>query len=61
MRKVKLFTRGGEFVIEIEVLPFALMPEVIQWGTRIFVRENDERYLEGFLYVHPPEYRLEKR
>lgn len=36
--KIKLFTRDGGFVRDAEIPPFVLMPEVMLWGSRIFVR-----------------------
>lgn len=54
---VKLFTRDGKFVADVDVLPFEIMPEVILWGSRYFVRsiffETGEYfgYQEAFCYA----------
>lgn len=56
--KVKLFTRDGGLVRDGEIPPFHPPPEVISWGSRVFVW-NDEYtlddpdvvgYVEGLLY-----------
>jgi len=54
MRQVSLFTISGHFVIKIAVLPFNPMPEILLLGERHFIRETDERYLEGICFVVPP-------
>lgn len=38
---VKLFTRDGGFVHEAAIPPFNPPPEVIGWGSRVFVRGAD--------------------
>jgi len=57
MMKIQLLTAAGELVHEAAILPFLIAPEVILWGTRVFVFrgsvERDEtvwRYHEGLLY-----------
>lgn len=37
--KVTLYVRSGEIAAEAETIPFQLMPEVLVWGNRIFVRD----------------------
>lgn len=56
--KVRLLTAAGEFVHEALILPFLIAPEVILWGSRIFVYRSavDKdgmktwNYHEGLLY-----------
>lgn len=52
MRKIKvdLFTRAGEFVTKVTILPYKTMPEAILWGQRFFVRREDGKYYEGFVH-----------
>lgn len=35
--KIKLITRDGGFVRDAEIPPFTPPPEVVTWGTRVFV------------------------
>lgn len=55
---VKLYTRDGGFVTDITTIPFRLMPEVIQWGSRFFCRNvfkdttTTYGYTEGCLWFH---------
>ena len=51
---VKLTTKFGEFVTNVQVPPMQPMPEVIGWGSRIFVYVDDTQYKEGIIYF-PPE------
>jgi hypothetical protein len=64
MEPVRLQTREGEFVAEVRIPPFALLPEVLIWGSRVFCRVGEaERgahegalvYREGFAFWVPPE------
>lgn len=52
---VQLETREGEFVTEVAVPPFELMPEILTWGGRSFIRSADRPlvYREGFNYNLP--------
>ncbi len=47
--EIDLFTRSGDFVANVGILPYATMPEVINWGTRFFVLREDGKYYEGFV------------
>jgi hypothetical protein len=58
--RVHLFTRDGGFVHEVSIPPFHPPPEIISWGSRLFMcddgrTERDEavpvRYVEGKPYV----------
>ena len=49
--RIQLFTRSGDFVHKAEVLPFVLMPEVMMWGSRIFVRNIFKDTTECFGYT----------
>lgn len=63
--RVKLLTRNRKDVAIIDIPDFWPHPEVVQWGSRVFVHdiepwaEFDEtgkllvRYLEGMLFVIP--------
>ena len=53
MKRVELHVKAlpGEketFVAAVAIPPFQTMPEVITWGTRTFLRETDEKYVECF-------------
>ena len=60
--KLKLMTRDGGFVRDGEIPPFTPPPEVITWGSRVFVHEHAHRpgavpltdvpltYVEGMAY-----------
>lgn len=61
-----LYTRDGHEVTTIEVPPFRAMPEVLQWGSRVFQRQEVRltggsmdlvwQYRECFCYVVPQPY-----
>jgi len=51
MNEVDLFTRLGQFVSTVKILPLQTPPEVVGWGDRIFVRREDGKYYEGFVAV----------
>lgn len=38
LRPVELLTADGRYVATVEILPFALGPDVVMWGSRIFQR-----------------------
>jgi hypothetical protein len=59
--KVQLETRDGGFVHAVEIPPMSPPPEVISWGTRVFVHRyahtsgsqqvfEPEIYVEGLLW-----------
>jgi len=54
--RIELRTRDGGIVHDAEIPPFEPPPEVVSWGTRIFVHQgNDtdggpEQYREGLLW-----------
>lgn len=50
-QRVNLFTREGALVTTVSIPKFQLMPEVINWGTRFFVANQDGQYREGMLWV----------
>lgn len=47
MMEVDLFTQGGEYVVTALIAPFQIMPEVLNWGSRVFVKREDGQYYEG--------------
>lgn len=49
---VKLYTRLGEFVTDIEMLPFLHAPDGISWGARTFFKRAEKPgcYYEGMLW-----------
>ena len=54
MQPVELHTREGGYVTTIEVPPFTKPPEVIIWGLRVFVLDQEAgKYREAFAYVVP--------
>lgn len=50
MKRTKLYTKEGEYVVTVLVPPFNPPSEVVIWGIRIFVRNVDGEYREGFSY-----------
>ena len=63
---IELYTRDDGFVAGAQIPDFEGLPEVILWGSRVFVRyrdDNDEleyldpgdaaRYTEAFTYAIP--------
>lgn len=50
METVKLFTRDGGFVAEVEIPRFTPPAEVLQWGSRLFVRTPEGEYREGMAF-----------
>jgi hypothetical protein len=48
---VPVFTRDGEFVVSLGVMPFNRQPEILEWGARRFVRSSDGFYREAFAFV----------
>lgn len=48
--EIDLFTRSGELVTKVTILPYKIMPEAIMWGTRFFVRREDGKYYEGLVH-----------
>jgi len=55
MTKIRLFTSIGRYVITVNILSMNPMPEVIQWGSRIFIKHTQTKYTEGLLVVVLPE------
>jgi hypothetical protein len=54
MHKVKLTTRDGGFVTEIQVPPLNPPYEVVVWGQRVFVWDGaTQTYREGLMFVDP--------
>jgi hypothetical protein len=49
--EVPLYTRAGEFVVTVKILPYKLMPEAILWGARYFIKRDDGKYYEGFVHM----------
>ena len=49
---VKLFTRDGRFVCEVEILNFQILPEIVLWGARYFtLKEGTKDYYEGIVTI----------
>jgi hypothetical protein len=51
MTPTRLLTRTGEFVVKVMVPPFSPPAEVINWGSRYFVRQSNGEYREGIVWV----------
>lgn len=51
MEPTPLYTRDGHFVTGVHVPTFDPPPEVIAWGSRVFVRCADGLYREGMPFV----------
>lgn len=49
--KVELLTKSGEYVYTVTILPYKLMPEAILWGSRFFIKRDDQKYYEGFVHM----------
>lgn len=45
MYSVRLETKTGEFVTDVEILALTPPPEVVYWGTRVFIFHKTE---DGF-------------
>lgn len=50
---VMLYTAAGGFVTEEMILPFTTYPDVILWGSRAFMRRQENIYYECFYCVIP--------
>ena len=51
MKEIDLFTRAGGYVVTLRMFEMTPPPEVIGWGSRIFVFENaTQKYVEGLLF-----------
>lgn len=50
---VRLKAATGDLVSDLAIPPFARLPEVINWGSRTFLRDDDCHpvYNEVFAYV----------
>lgn len=61
--EVTLLTADGGFVTKLQVLPFAVLPQVIQWGDRMFMHghftnpvtdgPHSSNFYEVFCYCAP--------
>lgn len=56
MKKVQLFTAAKEFVTEVLVAPFQKPPDVLIWGSRVFINDPagqsfEPVYREAFAVV----------
>jgi hypothetical protein len=55
MEEIKLYTKDAGYVTTVTVAFMRPKPEVIQWGSRFFVRQliirNDVEYMEGLVVV----------
>jgi hypothetical protein len=61
MLKIPLLTSSGEYVTTVEIPPFQKVPDIIVWGSRMFVHkvrhghgEGGADYLEAFAFWVPP-------
>jgi len=50
MEEVKLYTSDGKLVTTVVVPNFQTPPDVIIWGSRVFVRKG-KKYKEAFAHV----------
>jgi hypothetical protein len=56
MVPVRLLTRTGEYVTTVTIPPFSPLVEIIRWGERLFVlNQNTQEYCEGIAWVIPLE------
>jgi hypothetical protein len=52
--EIPLYTRSGDFVVAVEVPIMTPMVEVINWGNRYFVLNQQNQYVEGLVwYIFP--------
>jgi hypothetical protein len=51
MTRTRLLTRNGGAVVTVLVPPMTPPPEVIAWGSRLFVRTSEGEYREGIAWV----------
>lgn len=50
---VKLLTAAGEFVRDATILPFKTAPDVIIWGSRVFIKNGGASVVgEDVIYYH---------
>ena len=50
-RHERLLTKSGDFVTRVDVPPYDPPPEIIAWGTRFFVRQQNGEYREGLVWA----------
>lgn len=50
MEEIRLLTRWGEYVVTVIVPVFNPQAEIINWGSRFFVRRDDGKYYEGMMW-----------
>lgn len=62
MRPCRLLTPDGGFVVRVQLPPFVKPPEVVQWGSRVFVQgygfswdDAEPAFVEGMLWAAPVE------
>lgn len=54
MHPTRLYTRDGMFVTEVLLPPFQLRAEIVCWGERYFVwNEQHQQYREGMVFWVP--------
>lgn len=51
MIEIRLLTQAGDYVTAVSVPPFRIAPDVIRWGSRIFVLTDHDEYREGLEWV----------
>jgi hypothetical protein len=44
---VNVYTATGQYVTTLNLIPSAVPPETVVWGTRAFVRDLEGHYIEG--------------
>lgn len=54
MPTIDLFTRDGDYVTTVDFLPYVHLPEAILWGSRFFIKRDDNKYYEGFVHYVVP-------
>lgn len=62
--KVRLLTAGKELVLDATIPPFNMAPDVLMWGTRVFINmdasiDNRRLYREAFATAIIPEMKEE--
>lgn len=73
MQQVELYTSTGGYVTTVSCPPMNPMPEVIQWGSRYFIRKDVVKqqqdggtfltigYFEGLLWYSPESFPVEQK
>lgn len=60
MIDIVLYTHDGAVVTTVKCPPFLILPEALLWGSRFFIRRDDDKYYEGFVHYIVPDVQHEE-